>query len=105
MKSICFHSESLKSVFYYSKISLENGRHILLVGKKGCGLTQIGKWISEAFSKNKEKSFCFIFTPETTVSDLIYIPNDGNYFGTNIIEWKDCPFLDTIKDGFCGVFA
>ena len=73
----CYHSESIKRVFYYSKISIENGRHLLLVGNQGNGLTQIGKWIAEAFSINKDNSFCFIFTPQTSISDLIgkYFPN------------------------------
>ena len=102
----CYHSESIKRVFYYSKISIENGRHLLLVGNQGNGLTQIGKWIAEAFSINKDNSFCFIFTPETSVSDLIgkYIPNKKYEIGSNIIEWKDGPLLEAIKNGYSGVF-
>ena len=101
-----FSSESIKRVFYYSKISIENGRHILLIGNQGCGLTQIGKWLTEAFSNNNKNSFCFIFTPETSVSDLIgkYIPNKKYDIGTNMINWKDGPLLEAIKYGYSGVF-
>lgn len=72
----CYHSLSVKRAFYYSKIAFENGRHIIITGKQGDGLTQIAKWIAEYNSKNKQ-NFCFVFTPETSVSDLLgkFIPN------------------------------
>ena len=35
----CFHSNQLKQVFQFSKMGVENGKHILLVGNEETGLT------------------------------------------------------------------
>jgi hypothetical protein len=82
----CYHSITLKKAFHYSKIAFENGRHILITGEQGNGLTQIAKWISEYNSEQKH-NFCFVFNPETTVSDLLgrYIPNSQTDTGNEII--------------------
>ena len=100
-----YHSLSVKRAFYYSKIAFDNGRHIIITGKQGDGLTQIAKWIAEYNSKDK-KNFCFVFTPETSVSDLLgkYIPNSQIDSGAQLIEWKDGPLTNGIKNGFSGVF-
>lgn len=78
----CYHSESLKRAFYYSNIAINNGKHILFVSEEGSGLTQLAKWISDYFSKGKDKSkdFVFIFTKETTAADLLgrFIPLAGD---------------------------
>ena len=39
----CYPSLSVRRDFYYSKIAFDNGRHIIITGKKGDGLTQIAK--------------------------------------------------------------
>ena len=84
----CYHSESLKRAFYYSKIAINNGKHILFVSEEGSGLTQIAKWISDYFSKGKDKTkdFVFIFTKETTAADLLgrFIPLAGD--NTNSLD-------------------
>ena len=86
----CYPTLSVRRAFYYSKIAFDNRRHIIITGKKGVGLTQIAKWIAEYNSKNK-KNVCFVFTPETSVSDLLgkYIPNSQTDSGAQLIEWKD----------------
>ena len=57
------------------------------------------------YSKNKQ-NFCFVFTPETSVSDLLgkYIPNSQIDSGAQLIEWKDGPLTNGIKNEFSGVF-
>ena len=101
----CYHSLTIKRAFHYSKIAFENGRHLLITGKQGNGLTQIAKWIAEYYS-NQNNNFCFVFNPETTVSDLLgrYIPNSNTDTGNEIIEWKDGPLTNAIKNGLSGVF-
>ncbi len=37
----CYSNYSLKKAFYLSKIAKKNGRHILIVGDEGSGLTQV----------------------------------------------------------------
>ena len=103
----CYHSESLKRAFYYSNIAINNGKHILFVSEEGSGLTQLAKWISDYFSKGKDKSkdFVFIFTKETTAADLLgrFIPLAGD--NTNsLISWRDGPLTKIIATGNSGVF-
>ena len=103
----CYHSESLKRSFYYSKIAINNGKHILFVSEEGSGLTQLAKWISDYFSKGEDKSkdFVFIFTKETTAADLLgrFIPLAGD--DTNsLISWRDGPLTKIISSGNSGVF-
>ena len=92
-------SKFIKRAFYYSKIAFNNGRHIIITGKKGDGLTQIAKWIAEYNSKNK-KNVCFVFTSGISVSDLLgkYIPNSQTDSGAQLIEWKDGPLTNGIKN-------
>ena len=103
----CYHSESLKRAFYYSNIAINNGKHILFISEEGSGLTQLAKWISDYFSKVKDKSkdFVFIFTKETTAADLLgrFIPLSGD--NTNsLISWRDGPLTKIISTGNSGVF-
>lgn len=102
----CFQSESIKRAYHYSKIAFENGRHVLFTGKQGIGLTQIAKWISLYYSRNKKDIFCFVFTPETTFSDLIggYIPNPNRDMGSDITKWKEGILCKAIKGEIFGVF-
>ena len=103
----CFPSNSLKKVFQYAKMGIKNGKHLLLVGKEEIGLTQIAKWISSYFSKNKKEDFLFVFTPETTVADLLgrYIPSPQTDEKSNIMFWEDGPLTKAIKEGYSGVFT
>lgn len=75
----CFDNLAIRTAYKYASIALHNGRHLLFVGEKGCGLTTVAHWISSYFSperdsKTKETgkdTFCFVCTPETTVADFI----------------------------------
>ena len=75
----CYQNYSLKKAFYFANIAKRNGRHLLIVGEEGSGITQVAKWISWYFTpKEKRKNnFLFIFSPETIISDMIgkYTPN------------------------------
>ena len=51
----CFPSNSIKQAFIFAKKGVENGKHLLLIGKEEIGLTQTAKWISSFFSKNKKE--------------------------------------------------
>ena len=103
----CFPNDSLKKAFFFALIAKRNKKHILLVGEKGNGLTQIAKWFSWYFApkEKRKENFLFLFTPETTVSDLIgkYTPK-GESSSSGIIEWIDGPITKAVKYGFSGVF-
>ena len=103
----CFPSDSIKQAFEFAKMGVENGKHLLLVGKEEIGLTQIAKWISSYFSKNKKENFLFVFTPETTVADLLgrYVPSPQTEEKSNIMNWEDGPLTKAIKEGYSGVFT
>ena len=98
----CFQSKSLKQAFQFAKLGINNEKHLLFVGNEEIGLTQIAKWISHYFSKNKKENFIFIFTPETTVSDLLgrYIPVPQTGEIGNIMIWEDGPLTEAIKNGY-----
>ena len=103
----CFQSSTINKTFQFAKMGVENGKHILLVGEEEIGLTQIAKWISSYFSKNKKENFLFVFTPETTVADLLgrYVPSPQTNEKSNIMNWEDGPLTKAIKEGYSGVFA
>jgi len=103
----CFPSNSIKQAFEFAKMGVENGKHLLLVGKEEIGLTQTAKWISSYFSKNKKENFLFVFTPETTVADLLgrYVPSPQTEEKSNIMNWEDGPLTKAIKEGYSGVFT
>ena len=69
----CYRNYSLKKAFYFAEIAKKNGRHLLIVGKEGSGLTQVAKWISWYFTSEEKRNenFLFILSPETTVADMI----------------------------------
>ena len=102
----CFHSDSVKRAYYYSKIAFENRRHVIFTGRQGIGLTQIAKWIALNTSKDKNKIFCFIFTPETTFSVLFggYIPNNKTDTGADITIWKEGILSQTVQGENFGIF-
>lgn len=53
----CFPSKSIKRVFHFAKMGVENGKHLLIVGNEEIGLTQVAKWILHIFLKIKKKTF------------------------------------------------
>ena len=53
----CFPSFVLKRALQFAKMTIENGKHLLIVSKEEKGLTQIAKWISLYFSKKNQKIF------------------------------------------------
>ncbi|KAK8886006.1 hypothetical protein M9Y10_041465 [Tritrichomonas musculus] len=105
----CFKSKSLKTTLKYINLAFQSQRHVLLVGKEGSGLTQIARWVAKYYSstdiKDKNHDFCFICTPETTISDWIgrMIPVPKTDVGTDLIIWKDGPLTKAVKKGMCGV--
>ena len=105
----CYRSNSLKKAFYFAKTSIKNGRHLLIVGKEGSGVTQVSKWISWYFTpeEKRNENFLFIFSPETTVSDMIgkYTPKANiEDSSSGIFEWRNGPLTLAVKEGYSGVF-
>jgi len=105
----CYSNYSLKKSFYFANIAKKNGRHLLLVGKEGSGLTQVAKWFSWYFTpeEKRKENFLFIFSPETTVSDMIgkFTPKPDSYDSSSVIfEWMNGPLTLAVKNGYCGVF-
>ena len=104
----CFSNFSLRKAFYFANIAKKNHRHLLIVGKEGSGLTQIGKWFSYYFTpeEKRKENFLFIFSPETTVSDLVgkNTPNSDIEKSAGLFEWKDGPLTLAVKSGYSGVF-
>ena len=105
----------IKSVFLSMK-SIKEGLHILLIGKKGSGLTKLSKFIAEICQpksiSGNDKYKLLLCTPETSVDDLIgcYQPlyeknkknkNDKNKSEnlTEYFEWVDGPVLLGGKEG------
>ena len=90
----------IKSVFLAKK-SIEQGLHILLIGKKGSGLTKLSKFIAEICQPKYKFLLC---TPETSVDDLIgcYQPLYEKNKSENLSEcfnWIDGPVLLGGKEG------
>ena len=78
----------------------------MFTGKQGLGFTQIAKWISLYHPGNRKKVFYFVFTPETTLSDLIggYIPNPDRDIKSDITKWKEGILSKAIEGELFGVF-
>jgi MoxR-like ATPase len=83
---------------------------VLLVGEEGSGLTQIARWAAEYYSRicdpsHGDSSFCFICTPETTITDWIgrFIPVAKPVAGGDIIVWQHGPLTKAVIEGYCGV--
>ena len=71
-------------------------------------LILLKKWASSlnCWEKRKE-NFLFIFSPETTVSDMIgkFTPKaDAGDSSSGIFEWKNGPLTLAVKYGYSGVF-
>ena len=105
----CYSNQSIKKAFYFANIAKKNGRHLLVTGKEGSGVTQISKWLSWYFTPKEKRgeNFLFIFSPETTVSDMIgkFTPkSDTADSSGGIFEWRNGPLTLAIKYGYSGVF-
>lgn len=104
----CYSNNSLKKTFYFANIAKKNGRHLLIVGKEGSGVTQIAKWISWYFTpeEKRKENFLFIFSPETTVSDMIgkFTPKVDINDTSSIFEWSNGPLTLAVKNGYSGIF-
>ena len=105
----CYPNYALKKAFHFADIAKKNGRHLLIVGNKGSGITQVAKWFSSYFTplEKRKDNFLFIFSPETTVSDMIgkFTPkSDISDSSSGIFEWSNGPLTQAIKCGFSGVF-
>ena len=129
-----YSSKSLRRLIYFASMSRDVGRHILITSEQGNGLNCLGTYIAKYFDKfgsgdgkninkiylnilnNEEyntksndnkikKEFTFIFTPETTVVDLIgrYKPSEKTN-SNKIIEWEDGPLTNAIIEGQSGIF-
>ena len=51
---ICFKNENLIQAVNSILFSLNNHRHIIIVGEEESGITQIARWSAEFFSKNEK---------------------------------------------------
>ena len=105
----CYSNPSLRKAFYFANIAKNNQRHLLIVGKEGSGITQISKWFASYFTpkEKRNENFLFIFSPETTISDMIgkYFPkSDAVGSSSGIFEWRDGPLNLAVKNGYAGVF-
>ena len=96
---LCFENKNLSRTVNSILISLENKRHVIIIGEEGSGLTQVARWCAEIFSGN-EPYLC-ICTNKMKWEDLL---------GYNIIKYNDkfkCKqgFLSkAIKKGKCVIF-
>ena len=107
----CYSNFSLRKAFYFSNIARKNGRHLLIIGKEGSGITQIAKWFSWYFTPElyRKDNFLFNFSSETILSDIIgkFIPKvnkDDEYSSSSIFEWRNGPLTQAVKNGYSGVF-
>ncbi len=105
----CYSNYAIRKAFHFAKIAKKNGRHLLIVGNKGSGITQVAKWFSSYFTplEKRKDNFLFIFSPETTVSDMIgkFTPkSDISDSSSGIFEWSNGPLTQAIKYGFSGIF-
>jgi MoxR-like ATPase len=92
----CFHNKVIQNAVKHILSAFENQRNVLLIGKEGSGLTQIARWSAEYYSglrdqkQQSNSSFCFVCTPETTISDWI-----GRYIlvpkSDESIRWRNGP--------------
>ena len=124
---ICFKNENLIQAINSILFSLNNHRHIIIVGKESSGLTQIAQWSAEIFSKNnsKEKSkkepFLCICSKKLQCEDLIgiTIPNISNNYQSDtsetdtnndektlnqILKFKEGFLVKAIKKGNVAIF-
>jgi midasin (ATPase involved in ribosome maturation) len=122
----CFENDNLIQAINSALFSLKNGRHVLLVGEEGSGLTQVARWSAEAFSnKSPHSPYLCICSKKLQCEDLIGItvPNftnkldDTSASGTDnnsikneekynneILKFKEGFLVKAIKRGKCVIF-
>ena len=107
----CYINDSLMTTVKSALFSLKNGRNIIIVGKEGCGKTQVALWISEHYNskikdnENEQQSFFCVCTEEIKVTDLVgHQAPSGKSDGTSeLIKWQDGFLTKAIKIGKCSV--
>ena len=57
----CFKNDNLIQAVNSILFSLNNHRHIIIVGEEESGITQIARWSAEFFSKMKNLKIIFIY--------------------------------------------
>ena len=69
----------------------------------------MAKWLSYYFTpkEKRKENFLFIFSPETTISDMIgkFSPKaDTTDSSSGIFEWRNRPLTLAVKNGYSWVF-
>lgn len=128
---ICYENNSLIHAINSILFSLNNQRHVIIVGKEGSGITQVARWSAEIFSKisckeeNKKAhdSYLCICSKKLQCEDLIGItvPNisknlESDTSGTDtkenndrkhnneILKFREGFLVKAIKKGRCVIF-
>ena len=114
----CFENENLIQTIDSILFSLNNQRHVMIIGEEESGLTQIARWVCEYFSNKNKKNddkepFLCICSKKLQVEDLIGItipnisndvdPNDNN-INNEILTFKEGFLINAIKYGKCVIF-
>ena len=107
----CYINDSLITTVKSALFSLKNGRNIILMGKEGCGKTQVAHWISEYYNskikdnENDQQSFFCVCTEEIKVADLVghQAPSRISDGTSELIKWQDGFLTKAIKLGKCCV--
>ncbi len=114
----CFKNDNLIQAVNSILFSLNNQRHVMIIGEEESGLTQIARWVCEYFSNKNKKNddkepFLCICSKKLQVEDLIGItipnisndvdPNDNN-INNEILTFKEGFLINAIKYGKCVIF-
>ncbi len=85
---ICFKNENLIQAIDSILFSLNNHRHIIIVGKESSGLTQIAQWSADFFNSNEKEPFLCVCSKKLQCEDLIgiTIPNISNKYQSDSSE-------------------
>jgi hypothetical protein len=91
-------------------VAFDVQRSVLLVGQEGCGVTQVSPWAADDCSRQhgvergSTSSFCFICTPETTITYWIgrFIPVTKAAAGGELIVWQHGRLIKAVVAGHCG---
>ncbi len=121
----CFSNNNLIQTVNSILFSLNNHRHIIIVGEEESGITQIARWSAEFFSKNeksKDNTYLCICSKKLQCEDLIGItvPNiikkldtdtsetdnkkKDDKFNNEILKFKEGFLVKAIKKGKCVIF-
>ena len=124
---MCFENDNLIQAINSILFSLNNLRHVIIVGEEGSGITQVARWSAEVFSysqkkeKKKIEPYLCICSKKLQCEDLIgiTIPNftnqiesdtSGNeanredYNNNEILKFKEGFLVKAIKKGRCVIF-